>query len=55
MVACRSYLNEQDFPTKIVNDLLVTLGVPPLDCAVVFPSGADDPNRESLPDQLPNL
>src|SRR5436190_4679570 len=45
-------LNEQDFPAKMVDDLLVTAPVPPLDRVIKFSAGIDYPKRNVLAAQF---
>jgi hypothetical protein len=55
MVAKFADLHENDFAAKMIDHLLVSLGSPPFDGHVVFPSGGNDPERSILPGRFMNL
>ena len=41
-----SYLDKLNSPSKMINNLLVTLRLPPFNCQIIFPSRRDDPKRD---------
>src|SRR5947208_8228405 len=49
MMAEFADLHEEDFATKIIDYLLVSIGGPPFDGYIVFAPGGNDPERGPLP------
>src|SRR6266568_7029103 len=55
MMAEFADLHEEDFATKIIDYLLVSIGWPPFDGYIVFPPGRNDPERGPLPGHFMDL
>jgi hypothetical protein len=48
-------LDELNSPAKVIHDLLITIGTPPFDGHVVLAASRDDPKRDFLACQFPDL
>src|SRR5438034_4576365 len=48
-------LDELNPATKMIDDLLITLRRPPLDCNVMFPTGGDNPEGRVMARDFVNL
>ena len=50
-----SDLHENDLALELINDFLITLGLPPFYRHIIFPAGDDDPERGVFSGQFVHL
>src|SRR5262245_48163811 len=55
MVPFLAYLHELNFPSKIIDYLLISLPIPPFDCHIVLPTRRHNPKRGFLACYLMHL